>query len=236
VLRAHQEALALEAAAGELTITQMRVVNRTLSGKLAELRGTDRQGRADQRARRTGRLRQRPRPFWQALSVTRKRAIVDTLMVGDHHAGGPMAAGLALSVRAAKQWESSLAGVAKAVDDNAKQMAELESRLRSLSPSSVASRPRSPRPTGRSLPSPRPPGSLASSARTSRGSPRRWWPYSAHQQEPRGDSQGLTVAALPADGVGQQGKDPAAASRSARTRGPATRRPGWHGVSVLQVL
>jgi site-specific DNA recombinase len=79
VLRARQEALALEAAAGELTIAQMRVVNRSLTAKLAEVEAqiasaaqtsalAELVGHADVRAR------------WDALSVTRKRAIVDTLM------------------------------------------------------------------------------------------------------------------------------------------------------------
>lgn len=47
-------------------------------------------------------------------------------------AGAAVAAGLALSTRAALQWESAWAGVTKTVDGNAKQMAVLEGELRDL--------------------------------------------------------------------------------------------------------
>lgn len=79
VLRARQEALALEAAAGELTVAQMRVVNRSLSTRVADVEAqiasasqtsalAELVGHDDVQAR------------WNALSITRKRAIVDTLM------------------------------------------------------------------------------------------------------------------------------------------------------------
>lgn len=78
-LRGRQEALALEAAAGELTVAQMRVVNRSLNARLADVEAqiasasqtsalAELVGHDDVQAR------------WDALSITRKRAIVDTLM------------------------------------------------------------------------------------------------------------------------------------------------------------
>lgn len=79
VLRARGEALAVEYAEGAVTVAQMRVVNKTLAAKLADIEAqiasatqtsalADLVGRDDVRAR------------WNALSVTRQRAVVDSLM------------------------------------------------------------------------------------------------------------------------------------------------------------
>jgi TP901 family phage tail tape measure protein len=54
-------------------------------------------------------------------------------------AGAAVAAGVALSVRAAVQWESAWAGVEKTVDGNARQMAVLEGELRELAKTLPAS-------------------------------------------------------------------------------------------------
>jgi TP901 family phage tail tape measure protein len=54
-------------------------------------------------------------------------------------AGTAVAAGVALSVKAAVEWESAWAGVAKTVDGNAEQMAVLEGELRQLATTLPAS-------------------------------------------------------------------------------------------------